>query len=51
MLTPRNPKMPKKTTDQIVQTDHLTGHATDQTFFSHLASIFFTFTGPTTFRI
>ena len=24
-------------TDQIVQTDHLTGHATDQTFFSHLA--------------
>ena len=38
ILTPRNPKMPKKTdqADQIVQTDHLTGHASDQTF-SHLA--------------
>ncbi len=53
--------------DQIVQTDHLTGHATDQTvftfsveFFSHLpdlplftfsVEIFFTFTGPVVFHI
>ena len=35
IFTPRNPKMPKKTdqADQIVQTDHLTGHPADQTFF------------------
>ena len=53
--------------DQIVQTDHLTGHATDQTvftfsveLFSHLpdlplftfsVEIFFTFTGPVVFHI
>ena len=38
MLTPWNPKMPEKNgqADQIVQTDHLTGHATDQKN-SHLA--------------
>ena len=65
----RNPKMPKKTdqADQIVQTDRLTGHATDQTFFtfsvaffSHLpdlplftfsVEIVFTFTGPVIFHI
>ena len=53
--------------DQIVQTDHLTGHATDQTFFtlsvecfSHLpdlplftfsVEIVCTFTGPVIFHI
>ena len=61
--------MPEKTdqADRIVQIDHLTGHATDQTvftfsvdFFSHLpdlplftfsVEIFFTFTGPVVFHI
>ena len=36
ILTPRNPKKIDQA-DQIVKTDHLTGHAIDQTFFSHLA--------------
>ena len=64
-----NPEHAEKTdqADQIVQTDHLTGHATDQTFFtfsvelfSHLpglplftfsVEICFTFTGPVIFHI
>ena len=64
-----NPENAEKTdqADQIVQTDHLTGDATDRTFFtfsveffSHLpglplftfsVEIFLTFTGPVIFHI
>ena len=67
-ITPK-PENAEKTdqADQIVQTDHLTGHPADQTFFtfsvemfSHLpdlplftfsVEIFFTFTEPVVFHI
>ena len=42
MLTPRKPKMPKKTdqADHIVQTYHLTGHPTNQFVFTFSVEIF-----------